>query len=479
MLLPFLDDAPEGEALRVAGEEISYRRLRDAASALAAGLDRDQPVAVWASPSVETCVAVVAGLAAGVAVVPLNPASGPRELDHIVSDSGASTILAAHADELPAAFGGLRRIPVDLSARGGSPPREADPEAVAVVLYTSGTTGPPKGALISRRAIASNLDALAEVWEWTAADVLVHGLPLFHVHGLVLGVIGPLRLGGRVRHVGRFSPESIAAALRSGGTMVFGVPTMYHRLVNAAETDPAIAGSLAGARVLVSGSAPLPVREHLRIEQATGQRVIERYGLTETIINCSIRLSGEPRPGYVGPPLPGVELRLLDDAGGEIHVSDDETIGEVAVRGANVFSGYRNLPEATERAMRDGWFLTGDLATRAADGYIRIVGRRATDLIKTGGFKVGAGEVEAALLEHPTVAEAAVAGLPDDDLGERVVAWVVPRAETPAPEELSGYVAALLAPHKRPREIHFLDELPRNAMGKVLKERLKASAARD
>ena len=332
----------------------------------------------------------------------------------------------------------------------------------------------PKGVLHARRAIATNLDALAAVWDWSAEDRLVHGLPLFHVHGLVLGTLGPIRLGGRLHHVGRFSAEAIAAGLAQGGTMLFGVPTMYHRLVEAAEQDRAVAEALAGARLLVSGSAPLPVREHMRIERVSGQQIVERYGLTETIMNCSIHASGDRRPGYVGAPLPGIEVQLLADDLTPLDVRDDETIGEVAVRGPNLFLGYLNRPDATEAAFHNGWFLTGDLATRSADGYVRIVGRRATDLIKTGGFKVGAGEVEAALLEHPAVAEAAVTGEPDDDLGERIVAWVVTRpGEHPSPDDLAGHVARLLAAHKRPREIRFLEELPRNEMGKVRKAALK------
>jgi malonyl-CoA/methylmalonyl-CoA synthetase len=191
-------------------------------------------------------------------------------------------------------------------------------------------------------------------------------------------------------------------------------------------------------------------------------------------MNCSIRVSGERRPGSVGPPLPGVEVRLLTDDGEQIDPSDTEAIGEVAVRGPNLFLRYLNRPDATEAAMQDGWFLTGDLATCSADGFIRIVGRRATDLIKTGGFKVGAGEIEAALLEHPAVAEAAVTGEADDDLGERIVAWVVSRGqERPSPEELADHVARLLAPHKRPRDVRFLTELPRNEMGKVRKTALR------
>jgi len=255
--------------------------------------------------------------------------------------------------------------------------------------------------------------------------------------------------------------------------MLFSVPTMVNRLATAAETDPAVAAALHGARLLVSGSAALPAREHERMAQATGRRVVERYGLSETLMNCSIRVDGDPRPGTVGPPLTGVELRLVDDDGIELDARDDATIGEVEVRGPNVFLGYLNRADATAEAMRDGWFRTGDLATRSEDGFIRIVGRKATDLIKTGGYKVGAGEVEGALLEHPAVAEAAVTAEPDDDLGERIVAWVVP-AEGVEVEagELADHVARLLTPHKRPRVVHFLTELPRNEMGKVQKRKL-------
>jgi malonyl-CoA/methylmalonyl-CoA synthetase len=255
--------------------------------------------------------------------------------------------------------------------------------------------------------------------------------------------------------------------------MLFGVPTMYHRLGREAESDAAIVDGLRRARLLVSGSAPLPAPEFARIERLTGQRIAERYGLTETLMNTAVRSDKPRRPGYVGEPLGGVELRLVADDGADLDASDDETIGEVAVRGPNLFSGYLNRPEATAEAMRDGWFFTGDLATRAEDGYWRIVGRRSTDLIKTGGYKVGAGEIEAALLEHPGVLEAAVTAAADPDLGERIVAWVVPAGEQrPSERELADHVAGRLAPHKRPREVRYLAELPRNAMGKIIKQRL-------
>ncbi len=332
-----------------------------------------------------------------------------------------------------------------------------DPEAPALIVYTSGTTGPPKGVVLPRRAIAASLDDLADAWAWTDRDVLVHGLPLFHVHGLVLGTLGPLRLGGALRHLGSFSPEGVAAALAGPATMLFGVPTMYHRLAAAAEDDPAVAEALGRARLLVSGSAPLSVADHERIERASGQRVVERYGMTETLMICAIRADGERRAGAVGLPLKEIELRLLDEDGSTIEAADGTTVGEVLVRGPSLFLEYLNRPDATTEAFLDGWFRTGDVAVRESDGYIRLIGRQSVDLIKSGGFKIGAGEIEAALLEYPGVREAAVTGEPDPDLGERIVAWVVPEtaAEPPAVDGLTDHVARLLTPHKRPRAVRY------------------------
>ena len=475
MLFPALCDPDDRLALRFGDVELTYAQLRDASANVADQVAGAQRVGVWALSVPETCVAVVGALLAGVAAVPINPKAGERELGHIVEDSAPEAILAAPGVQLPQALAALPRIDVDLAARGGDLGPEPAQEAPALVVYTSGTTGPPKGAVLPRRAIASNLDALAEAWQWTAEDVVAHGLPLFHVHGLVIGVLGPIRRGGAAHHLGRFSSQGVATALAQGATMVFGVPTMYHRLVADAEQDAAVAGALGKARLLVSGSAALPAVDHERIERLSGQRIIERYGMSETLMNTSVRADGDRRAGYVGPPLDGVEIRLLDDGGAPIDGADDETIGEIAVRGPNLFLEYLNRPDATAEALRDGWFLTGDLATRASDGYIRIVGRRATDLIKSGGFKIGAGEIEGALLEHPDVREAAVTGEPDPDLGERIVAWIVPTdGAEPSSDELADHVASLLTPHKRPRVVHLLSELPRNEMGKVQKQRLSA-----
>ncbi|MFI7874228.1 acyl-CoA synthetase [Streptomyces salinarius] len=479
-LFPALSPAPTGApgdrpALRFGERSLTYAELAAAAGATAGRIGGAGRVAVWATPAMETAVAVVAALLAGVAAVPLNPKSGDKELAHILTDSAPSLVLAPPDAQLPPALGALERVDVDVRARGSVPEDGADEGDPALVVYTSGTTGPPKGAVIPRRALATTLDALADAWQWTGDDVLVQGLPLFHVHGLVLGVLGPLRRGGSVRHLGRFSTEGAARELNDGATMLFGVPTMYHRIAETLPGDPELAKALARARLLVSGSAALPVHDHERIAAATGRRVIERYGMTETLMNTSVRADGEPRAGTVGVPLPGVELRLAEEDGTPIAELDGESVGEIQVRGPNLFTEYLNRPDATAAAFTaDGFFRTGDMAVRDPDGYVRIVGRKATDLIKSGGYKIGAGEIENALLEHPAVREAAVTGEPDPDLGERIVAWIVPAdpAAPPALDELADHVAGRLAPHKRPRVVRHLDALPRNDMGKIMKRAL-------
>ncbi|TGB10292.1 acyl-CoA synthetase [Streptomyces sp. MZ04] len=468
-------------ALRFGDRSLTYAELAATAAPLAARVTDAGRVAVWATPTLETAVAVVAALLAGVPAVPLNPKSGESELGHIVSDSEPTLILAAGSDQLPYTLDTLERVGIDVRPTGTRRPylttlAERPAEDPALIVYTSGTTGPPKGAVIPRRAVADTLDALADAWQWTGDDVLVHALPLFHVHGLILGILGPLRRGGSVRHLGRFETAGVAQELSEGATMLFGVPTMYHRIAEALPDDPALAKALARARLLVSGSAALPVHDHERIAAATGRRVIERYGMTETLMNTSVRADGEARAGTVGVPLPGVELRLTEEDGvTAVAALDGETVGEIQVRGPNLFTEYLNRPDATAAAFTDdGWFRTGDMAVRDPDGYVRIVGRKATDLIKSGGYKIGAGEIENALLEHSGVREAAVTGEPDADLGERIVAWIVPAdPQFPPPAgELADHVARSLAPHKRPRVVHYLDALPRNDMGKIMKRSL-------
>ncbi|WP_300010482.1 AMP-binding protein [Pseudonocardia sp.] len=468
LLLPALLDPSDHPALRAGGRTLTYRDLLAVATAHAERIRTLDRVAVHAAPGPHTAVAVVSALLAGVPAVPLNPKLGERELAHVVGDAKPAAVLAAPGVELGAVAGRVGRIDIDLDARSAAPlPAEHAAAATALIVYTSGTTGPPKGAVLSRGAIAANLDALADAWAWTGGDVLAHALPLFHVHGLVLGVLGPLRRGGTLHHLPALDAAGLAAAVDGGATMVFGVPTQYHRLADQLDTDPAAARTIGRARLLVSGSAALTAVDHERIQRATGLAVRERYGLTESLILTAARADEEPEPGTVGRPLAGTEVRL-------VPVDGDPDLGTVEARGPGLFDGYLDRPDATAATRTpDGWFATGDIGRWTPSGALALVGRKAIDLIKSGGYKIGAGEIENALLEHPGVAEAAVFGTPDDDLGERVVAVVVAAGERPAAQELIDHVATLLSPHKRPRDVRFVDVLPRNDMGKVLKSRLR------
>jgi fatty acid CoA ligase FadD36 len=451
------------DAVRIGSENgfasLSRSDLVGAATSVAERVGGARRVAVLATPTPATVLAITGCLIAGVPAVPVPADVGHAERRHIVTDSGAQAWLG----ERPADTGGLPHIPVRLHARSWHRYPEPSPDSTALVVYTSGTTGPPKGVVLSRRAVAADLDALADAWQWTADDHLVHGLPLFHVHGLVLGLLGSLRIGNRFTHTGKPTPEAYALA---GGTLYFGVPTVWSRVVG----DRAVAEALRPARLLVSGSAPLPVPVFARLAELTGHRPVERYGTSESLITLSTRADGERRPGWVGLPLAGVTTRLVDDDEAPA-AHDGESVARLQVRGATLFDGYLGRPDATAAAFTaDGWYRTGDVAVIDGDGMHRIVGRESTDLIKSGGYRIGAGEVETALLGHPGVVEAAVVGLPDDDLGQRIVAFVVGDV---APEALIDYVARQLSVHKRPREVRIVDALPRNAMGKVLKKELR------
>jgi malonyl-CoA/methylmalonyl-CoA synthetase len=356
---------------------------------------------------------------------------------------------------LPAAAGGAG-VALD-AARGGD---------TALIIYTSGTTGRPKGVPLSHGNLLASAHAVRIAWRWQPDDHLALALPLFHVHGLGVGLHGTLVTGARATLIPRFEPGLIADAITgfggdAGATMLFGVPTMYHRLA-----ESSALGSLARLRLAVSGSAPLPAELHKAIRAGSGQVVLERYGMTETIMLVSNPYEGERRPGTVGFPLPGVDLRLAPREGGT---------AEIEVRGLNVIDGYLDNPSATAEAFTaDGWLRTGDLGTLDDDGYLRISGR-AKELIITGGYNVYPREVEEVLLAYPGVADAAVAGAPSEKWGETVVAYVV-AAPGADPEALCAQLATWceekLVAYKRPREWKVIDSVPRNALGKVLRHQL-------
>ena len=448
----------------VTAGDVDQASRRVAARLAGAGLRPGDRILMSAGTSVDLVEAHVAALRLGLVVVPANTAYREREIVHLVGDAGPR---AAVVDD-PDRAGWIHRANPDVlilgpdvdvgSGAGAAPVLDAvRPEDPALIGYTSGTTGTPKGAVLSHGNLLASSEAVRLAWRWTADDRLVLALPLFHIHGLGVGLHGTLLAGASAVLLPRFDPDAVLdAAAAHDATLFFGVPTMYARLAGSHRL-----GELGRLRLCVSGSAPLPPAIFDRLADGSGQRVLERYGMTETGMNVSNPYDGERRPGTVGFPLPGVELRLAEN--GEIHL-----------RGPNVFGGYWGLPDATAAAFTDdGWFKTGDIGEHDPDGYLRLVGR-ARDLIITGGLNVYPREVEDVLLEHPAVAEVAVAGTPDAEWGEIVTAYVVPApaAARPVDDELGGFAAERLARFKCPRRFVFVDELPRNALGKVLRHEL-------
>lgn len=404
-----------------------------------------------------TIAALVAHLRLGLVHVPVPPRYSPDEVAHIVSDSGAVLV---RPDEVE-----LEKGPFEW------PAMPADDE-LAWIIYTSGTTGRPKGVMMTHRALAANLLAITGLWEVGSTDRVIASLPLFHVHGLGLAVLGSLLRGASIILISKFSAERVVDAFRAGATVFMGVPTMYHLLLERLQGHPEDGVVLSSARLFTAGSAALSAAAFREFERLTGHAILERYGMTETGFTLSNPYRGERRPGAVGLPVPGVEVRLveeLDGVVGGVRVVEPGVPGEIEVRGDNLMAGYWGRPEATAASFRDGWFRTGDTAV-LEDGYVRIVGRTSTDIIKTGGFKVGAREVEDVLMASGLVSECAVLGVKDERWGEVVAAVVVgPEVDVSA---LEAFAAAHLADYKRPRRYAVAESLPRNAMGKVQKAAL-------
>ena len=449
----------------ISNRELDARSRLVAARLAAAGLHAGDRIVMSAATSGELVVAHVAALRLGLIVVPVNGAYREREIAHVVADC---TPKAAVVDDqerweviVAAATDPVLVVDPEIALPDGPEPEldACGPADLALLCYTSGTTGVPKGAMLTHGNALASCEALRIAWRWTADDRLVLALPLFHVHGLGVGLHGTLLCGASAVLVPRFGPDAVLdAAAAHDATLFFGVPTMYARLA----ASPRV-GELARLRLCVSGSAPLPAALHEQLATDAGVRVLERYGMTETIMNVSNPYDGERRAGTVGFPLPGVELEL--EGGGPS--------GEILLRGPNVFPGYWQRERATAEAFTtDGWFRTGDVGAFDPDGYLSIVGR-TKELIISGGFNVYPREVEDVLLAHAAVADVAVVGEPSDEWGEIVVAVVViADGHTVSETELLEHAGRELAPYKQPRRVRFVDELPRNALGKVLRHEL-------
>jgi malonyl-CoA/methylmalonyl-CoA synthetase len=469
--------APDRPALELGGARLSHGELDARAGRMATWLRNREvgpgDVILLASPSSLALITAYLGvLRLGATVLLANPDYTGAELGHLISDSGAALALASGAALARArgtAASGLREV-VDLDELmtelpgAEVAPLARDPDSVALLAYTSGTTGKPKCVPLTHANLLASVRGYMLAWRWRAEDILVHGLPLFHQHGL--GAVHATLLGGsRAVILPRFesgaASEAIAAAR---ATVLFCVPAMYERLVRWEGIESAELGSL---RLLVSGSAPLSPSLAREVTRLVGQAPVDRFGTTESGLDVSNPYDGPRRVGTVGLALPGVELAIVDGDGVPLAADSD---GEIVVRGPQVFSGYRGDAEATAAAFYPGgWFRTGDLGRiDGTDGYLRITGR-AKELIITGGMNVYPREVEHALEEHPGVASAAVVGVPSERWGEEVVAAVVPTAAGALDaEELLTFARSLLAPYKCPKRITVVSELPRNALGKVV-----------
>ncbi|MBK0328548.1 malonyl-CoA synthase [Rhodobacteraceae bacterium F11138] len=441
-------------------------------------------LAVQVEKSPEALAVYAACVQSGIIFLPLNTAYTADEVQYFVENSGARILIcdAANKDALStvamAADAALETLNGDgsgsLSQKAQGKPGQFDTvsrgeDDLAAFLYTSGTTGRSKGAMLTQTNLLSNARVLAEYWRFTDRDVLLHALPIFHTHGLFVATNITLIAGGAMIFLPRFDLDRILAEMPRA-TAMMGVPTFYTRLLD----DPRFTRDLtAHMRLFVSGSAPLLAETHVRFHERTGHRILERYGMTETNMNTSNPYDGERRAGTVGFALPGVELKITDPESGE--TLPDGEIGQIEVRGDNVFAGYWQMPEKTREELReDGFFITGDLGRIDAQGYVHIVGRNK-DLIISGGYNIYPKEIELVLDDQPGVLESAVIGVPHPDFGETVVGVLVPDGvSTPDVPAINAAVAESLARFKHPRKLVILQELPRNAMGKVQKNQLRA-----
>lgn len=469
--------------------DISFAQMRGMVEALAGaltaiGVAPGDRVAVQVEKSPEAIALYLATLQVGGIFLPLNTAYTGAEIDYFIGDAAPRLFVcdpglaASHVHRAGDALtvltlGADGQGTLADQARTATPREDAHPrgpEDRAAILYTSGTTGRSKGAVLTHGNLTSNTEALLEHWRFDANDRLIHALPIFHTHGLFVAANMALVAGATMIFLTKFDAEQ-AIDLMARATVLMGVPTFYTRLLKSPRLDRE---ATSGMRLFVSGSAPLLAEDHRAFTDRTGQRILERYGMTETCMITSNPYDGDRIAGAVGMALPGIQVRITDRETGD-PVAPGE-IGLIEVKGPNVFEGYWNMPEKTAAEFRpDGFFITGDLGTIEADGYLRIVGRDK-DLVISGGYNVYPKEVEEAIDALPGVLESAVIGLPHPDLGEAVTAIVVPKSGTLDADQIRAALSDL-ARFKQPRQVIVVDALPRNVMGKVQKAELRKTHA--
>lgn len=485
--LPFIARArsfADRIAFRTPEASHTYQQLLDRSAEIASALLGDQNdlqearVALLVSPGVEYTASQWAIWRAGGIKLPICLSATESEWEYALTDSQVSTVIADTEKIAPLCDRmGIRLVLVNSIQGAAKPLPDINVNRRAMILYTSGTTSKPKGVVTTHANIQAQIESLVTAWEWSAEDRIPMFLPLHHIHGIINITGCALWSGAVVEPFSRFEVNAILQRVRDDAyTLFMAVPTIYVKLIQAIESASeadreAIVAGFQKMRLMVSGSAALPASVHEQWTRLTGQELLERYGMTEIGMAISNLYRGERRPGAVGAPLPGVELRLKAENGPIISAEDEP--GEIQVRGPGVFQCYWNREQATAETFEDGWFRTGDMAVLER-GYYRIMGRLSVDIIKSGGYKLSALEIEAALLEHPLIAECAVIGLPDDTWGEAVSAAVVLKSDTLELAELRDWCKGRLSVYKIPQRLKVVSELPRNAMGKVTKPAVKA-----
>jgi len=474
------------------GRQVSFSDLdattnRIANRLMELGVEKGDRVAQYVPNSLELIYNTVSSFKLGAIVVPMNVAFKEREIAYFLQDSGAKAIVTDRA-RLPVLENVLEELPslehvivVDRDAgdyipfselvhhdNDETPDVDIDDEDGAIIFYTSGTTGRPKGALLTQRSVTSNLQALREAWRWTEDDLFLLTLPMFHIHGLGVGLCGSIYTGCSTIVRSKFDAADVLNTIQNRKVTLFmGVPTMYFRMLEVPDCGKFDVSSM---RLFTSGSAPLSKELFAKIHETFGHRILERAGMSESMMNYSNPYDEQRRPGTVGFPLPGVEARIVDKNFNDVQVNAE---GEIVIRGPNLLKEYWRNEEATRKAFENGWFRTGDICKRDEDGYICIVGR-SKDIIISGGVNLYPREIEEVVESIPAVKEAAVVGVPDEEFGESVKACIVLEdgAEL-SEEEVIAYCRERMASFKKPKHVEFLDALPKNAMGKIVKDRLK------
>lgn len=495
-----LDNRADAVAFELGEERVTFGELDDRARRYASwlgslGLEPGARVASWLGTSVDMIVALLGHYYAGLVHVPVNTRYGEVEVRHILEDSMASVVLVDTGSRLEivrgvvseqtpiVGVGGVSGEGVELftSLIDHAAPRARvarDDEDAALFIYTSGTTGRSKGVVLSYRAVVSGIDALTTLWRWTDEDVLVLALPLFHVHGLGIGVHGTLLRGCRSILHERFDAARVIEEFEHGASIFMGVPTMYTRLVRTLEASPELGAVLARGRLFTSGSAALSADLFERFESITGHRILERYGMSETLLTISNPYEPSRRkPGTIGFAVPGCQVRIVDE---EFQDCEPGVVGQILISGASVMTEYWRAPEKTASTFHEEWLITGDAACFDEDGYVVHKGRRSVDILKCGGYKISAREIEEVIQVHADVDEVAVIGIPDEEWGQRIIAAVVPhdgveRGAEDWADVLTRFLKDKLADFKKPRGVIVLDELPRNALGKVQKHLISAT----